>query len=71
MGYWQKHTRKDDEAILAEFDQGGWVIEDPPKYYFLKCPCGEHYRWYHLTPSNPHYGKQALRWAKSFKCWQD
>lgn len=64
MGYWRRHPRKDLEDVLAEFDRRRWRILDPPKYYKVLCPCGQHYRWIHLTPSNPYYGQQALRWAR-------
>ena len=69
MGHWQRHPQKDLEAVLAEFHAHGWEIIDPPKYYTLRCPCGQHYRWLHLTPSNPNYGKQALQWAKRCPKW--
>jgi hypothetical protein len=61
VGYWRRHPRKDLEDVLAEFDRRRWRILDPPKYYKVMCPCGQHYRWIHLTPSNPYYGQQALR----------
>lgn len=63
VAYWRKHPRKELQLVLEEFDAHGWRIEDPPKYYKVSCPCGDHYRWNHLTPSNPYYGNQALRWA--------
>lgn len=64
MGRWKRHPRKDLERVLEEFAAHGWRIEDPPKYYRLRCPCGKHSRWLHLTPSNPRYGQEALQWAK-------
>lgn len=64
MGYWKKHPRKEFEAVLDQFHELGWRIDDPPKYYRLRCPCGLHMRWFHLTPSNPNYGVEALQWAK-------
>ena len=65
VGYWRRHPRKDMERVLREFDARGWRIVDPPKYYKVLCPCGDHMRWIHLTPSNPYYGSQALQWARS------
>lgn len=58
LGYWRKHPRKDLEEVLEEFDRHGWTILNPPKYYTLRCPCGQHQRQLHLTPSNPYYGNQ-------------
>ena len=69
MGYWRKHPRKDLEEVLETFDRHGWTILNPPKYYTLRCPCGQHQRQLHLTPSNPYYGNQALKWAKRLACW--
>jgi hypothetical protein len=54
MGYWRWHPRKDLEDVLAVFDQSGWRIEDTGTYYRVECPCGNHQRSIHLTPSNPH-----------------
>lgn len=70
LGYWRKHQYKDDEEILKTFHEHGWTIIDPPKYYTLRCPCGLHQRWYHLTPSNPRHGREVLKWAKRFECWK-
>ena len=64
VGTWKRHPRKDLERVLEEFAAHGWRIDDPPKYYRLRCPCARHSRWLHLTPSNPHYGEEALQWAK-------
>lgn len=64
MGYWHKHQRKDLEQVLRWFDSAGWRIESKAGYYRLYCPCGAHQRSFHLTPSNPNYGKQAIQWAK-------
>ena len=64
VGTWKRHPRKDLERVLEEFAAHGWRIDDPPKYYRLRCTCGRHSRWLHLTPSNPRYGQEALQWAK-------
>lgn len=69
VGYWKKHT-KDHEATLELFHRNGWIIEDPPKYYTLKCPCGDHMRWYHLTPSGANYARNAASWGKRQPCWK-
>ena len=67
--YWKKPSRKDIGALLGEFHEAGWTIEDPPKYYRVKCPCGLHQRWIHLTPSNPQYAKNALAWLYRQSCY--
>lgn len=69
MGYWKRHQNKDLENVLREFDRHGFRIEDPPKYYTLRCPCGQHQRQFHRTPSSRHYGNHALKWAARLPCW--
>jgi len=55
-----KHKVKELEALLAEAESKGWRVEKTT-YYRLRCPCGEHQTWVHLTPSNPkvHTGEAA------------
>ena len=67
--YWKKHPRKDMEALLGEFHEADWRIYDPPTYYQVLCPCGLHKRWIHLTPSDPNYAKNALRWLYRQPCY--
>lgn len=69
LGYWQKHPKKDLELVLMEFDQNGWKIIDPPKYYKMRCPCGFHTRTLHISPKLPDHGKQALRYMKRQPCY--
>jgi len=66
--YWQKAQQKEIEQLLEAFDEAEWRIEDPPKYYRVKCPCGLHQRWIHLTPSGAHYIKNALAWMHRQGC---
>lgn len=69
LGYWKKHQSKDIEKVLREYDQCGWRIEDPPKYYRVKCPCGKHQRSVHLTPSGPDYAKNLRAWLHRQACY--
>ncbi len=69
MGYWKKHPNKDLEKVLRVFDRHGYTIKDPPTYYTLRCPCGQHQRQLHLTPSSPYHGNHALKWAMRLSCW--
>lgn len=64
LGYWKKHPKKEGEDALEEIAAMGWRVEDPPTYYTVKCPCGAHQRQIHLSPSNPNYWNEAVRWAK-------
>ncbi len=67
--YWKKHKDKDLEALLLEFHEAGWRIEDPPVYYQVKCPCGLHYRWIHLTPSGARYITNVQKWLYRQPCY--
>jgi hypothetical protein len=69
LGYWQKHTDKDIERVLTELHRHGYKIENPPKYYTVKCPCGQHQRQVHCTPSGRYHGNHVLQWAKRLPCW--
>lgn len=68
--YWRRHPKKHLEALLGEFHEAGWTIEDPPTYYRVFCPCGNHKRWIHLTPSGTNYAKNALRWLYRQECYR-
>lgn len=70
MGYWVK-ARKDIQAVLETFHQANWRIDDPPKYYRVRCPCGMHQRWIHRTPSDPSYCKNAIRWLERQPCYEE
>lgn len=71
MGYWKRHQSKDIEKVLDEYHAAGWRIEDPPKYYTVKCPCGDHQRTVHLTPSGPNYAKNLRAWLHRQPCYHD
>jgi hypothetical protein len=70
MGYWKRHPKKELEALLGEFHEAGWAIDDPPRYYRVRCPCGQHYRWVHLTPSSANYVRNALQWLYRQPCYK-
>lgn len=64
VGYWRRHPKREGQDALEEIHRLGWRIIDPPTYYTVRCPCGEHQRQIHLTPSNPNYWKQAVQHVK-------
>ena len=68
MGYWKKHPRKELDAVLDAFHDAGWAVLDPPRYYKVRCPCGKHQRSIHLTPSDPNYMRNALKWLARQQC---
>ncbi|MBA8829702.1 hypothetical protein FB555_001818 [Alpinimonas psychrophila] len=69
-GYWKRHPKKDLQALLLALDQSGWYILDPPTYYKALCPCPlRHRTTIHLSPSNPRYAKEKLRYLVSTTCF--
>lgn len=52
---WPKHPDKEIEYLLREMDRQGWRISRRRKYYWALCPCGDHKKVIHVTPSNPNY----------------
>lgn len=69
MGYWKRHPKKDLERVLELLHRHGYTIIDPPTYYTLRCPCGQHQRQLHLTPSSQYHGNHVVRWAMKLPCW--
>lgn len=65
---WPKHPMKDIQAVLEEFASLGWRIERGRKYYSVKCPCGEHKRWVHATPSDRNYVVNLRSWLLRQPC---
>lgn len=62
---------KEIEALIAEFEAAGWrVVYRKNGYPRVLCPCGDHQRSIHKTPSNPNYGKDTLRWLQRQPCYQ-
>jgi len=68
---WTRHPKKDGQRVLDEFAKAGWRIDNPPKYYRVRCPCGSHLRYIHLTPSNPQYWTEALAWLHRQPCYPE
>jgi len=63
-----KHPRKELERLLQDVEDKGWVVKKTT-YYEIKCPCGKHMRWVHLTPRGRDYEKDVRRWLKNKTCW--
>lgn len=69
MGYWPKHPKKELEALLGEFHEASWRVERASKYYKVYCPCGEHKRTVHVSPSNPKYAQNVIKWLYRQECY--
>ncbi len=63
-----KHPIKDLEALLKEAERKGWQVKKTV-YYRLRCPCGKHQTWIHLTPSNPRYVQEKRQKLQRTGCW--
>src|SRR6266487_434562 len=65
----QKHKVKELEALLAEAESKGWRVDKKTLYFRLRCPCGKHMTWVHLTPSNPKYEQEKRQKLQGTGCW--
>lgn len=68
--YWDKHPKKELDAVLGEYADARWRIERAKGYYRVYCPCGKHMRSIHLSPSDPNYVKNALGWLYRQPCYE-
>ena len=64
-----KHKVKELEALLAEAEGNGWRVDKKTAYYRMRCPCGKHMTWVHLTPSNPRYEQEKRQKLQGTGCW--
>lgn len=66
-----KHPVKELEALLREAESKGWSVDKGKGYFRLRCPCGKHQTWVHLTPSNPHYEQEKRKKLQGTGCWRE
>jgi hypothetical protein len=66
-----RHPRKELEQVLRDAEAVGWQVTKARKYFALWCPCGEHKKWVHLTPSDPRYERNLRKWLKRQPCWRE
>jgi hypothetical protein len=66
-----RHQAKELEAILRDAERRGWQVDKGSGYFRMRCPCGNHQRWVHLTPSSPNYGLNLRKWLERQPCWQE
>jgi hypothetical protein len=65
----RRHKVKELEALLAEAESKGWRVDRKALYFRLRCPCGKHQTWVHLTPSNPRYEQEKRKKLQGTGCW--
>lgn len=59
------------EDVFAAADSLRWRVDDRPNrngYFKMQCPCGQHTKWLHKTPSNPHYYREYIAKMQSLGC---
>ena len=67
-----RHPVKELETVLKEAEEQGWRVDGGGNTYFrLRCPCGKHMRWVHLTPSGTNYVRDLLGWLRRTGCWKE
>jgi len=66
-----RHQDKELEAVLEEAEERGWRVDKGKGYFRLRCPCGNHMRWVHLTPSGGNYVRDLLGWLRRSGCWKE
>jgi hypothetical protein len=66
-----KHKVKELEALLQQAEAHRWRVDHQKVYFRIRCPCGKHKRWVHLSPSDPNYGKNLRMWLRRQPCWEE
>ena len=67
-----KHRHPDGETILRSLESQGWTLTGGGKQHFrAKCPCGQHMKSIHTTPSDPNYYRKLRTRLKNHTCWTD
>lgn len=66
-----RHPKKDLEDLLRAFEAANWRVIKKSGYYKVYCPCGQHLRTVHLSPSDPYYKRNVLQWLHRQTCWHE
>ncbi len=48
----------------------GWQVTKSRKYFSMRCSCGQHKKWVHLSPSDPRYERNLRKWLERQPCWE-
>jgi hypothetical protein len=62
---------KELEAVLRTGEGFGWVVTRGGKYFKMKCPCGDHLKMVHMTPSDPRYLRNLVKHLGRTGCWKE
>lgn len=66
-----RHQDKDIENVLRSAEQQGWRVKKGRTYFRLRCPCGRHQKWVHVTPSGSNYLKNLLALLNRSTCFEE
>jgi len=64
-----RHPDKDLERLCQEIEAAGWRLTRRNRYYSAYCPCGQHKRTIHLSPSDHSYAQNVRQWFRRQPCW--
>ena len=64
-----RHPKPALEAVCGEAEAAGWRITRGSIYFKAYCPCGQHKRSIHLSPSDPNYLQNLRQWFTRQPCW--
>ena len=65
-----RHPRKELERVLRDAEAHGWQVTKSRKYFAMRCSCGQHKKWVHLTPADPRYERNLSKWLERQPCWE-
>lgn len=63
-----RHPIQELEKILQDAESKRWDVRKGKKYYRMRCPCGDHQKSVHLTPTSV-YPLNLLGWLRRTGCW--
>lgn len=56
---------------MPRIEAAGWRITRKSGYFKAYCPCGQHLRTIHLSPSDPSYERNLTHWFLRQPCWSE
>lgn len=61
------------KPVVERIQAAGWTVAEPSGggYRKAKCPCGDHLRWIHFTPSGGSYVQNLEKWFERQPCWKE
>lgn len=57
--------------VLEEAASQGWRVDRGNRYWKMWCPCGEHMKTVHVSPSDPNYARNLVGQLRRATCWME